>query len=314
MDERAEGLKQVFWNPEEKRLRALFRIPVAFALGLFAFYLIFGTVGLVSDVLGIPDTPRTILLQALVFVAILLIALFIDRRWPAGVGFGGGLAWLSELVAGVVVGFLMVGVAVGTLAFAGYATIGAGDVVSIGPGGLLAGLVFYIGVSLIEEFILRGYLLVNIAEGIRGAVDTDRAAVGVGVVATAGLFGALHAANPGGTALSLLTISLAGLFFGGVVAVTGRLAFPIGVHISWNFGLGPVFGLPVSGLASDTAVVGVDITGSELVTGGTFGPEGGLVMFAALAAGIGVFVVWASLRGAGLTIDRSIAVPDLWSQ
>ena len=314
MDERADGLGQVFWNPDEKRLRALFRVPVALALGLLAGYLVFTVVGVTSAALGLPSTARTILVLALVFVAILIVAVFIDRRSLRGFGLG-GTGWLADLLAGLVVGFVMVAVAVGVLLLAGAGTIDStAPTATLGLTGLVAGFLFYAGVGAVEEFIIRGYLLVNVAEGVRGVVDTDRTAVVVAVVGTAGLFGFLHAANPGGTTLSLLNITLAGIFFGLVYAVTGRLAFPIGVHITWNFALGPVFGLPVSGLTADASLVAVEPSGSTLLTGGSFGPEGGLVMLAAIAAGVGAFVGWCRLRGGSLAVDERIAVPDLWSQ
>jgi membrane protease YdiL (CAAX protease family) len=253
-------------------------------------------------------------LLALVFVAILIVAVFIDRRSLRGFGLG-GTGWLADLLAGLVVGFVMVAVAVGVLLLAGAGTIDStAPTATLGLTGLVAGFLFYAGVGAVEEFIIRGYLLVNVAEGVRGVVDTDRTAVVVAVVGTAGLFGFLHAANPGGTTLSLLNITLAGIFFGLVYAVTGRLAFPIGVHITWNFALGPVFGLPVSGLTADASLVAVEPSGSTLLTGGSFGPEGGLVMLAAIAAGVGAFVGWCRLRGGSLAVDERIAVPDLWSQ
>lgn len=312
MDERADGIKQVFWNPDERRLRTLFRVPVALALGLLAGYLVFTVVGVMGTALGLPSTLSTILTLGFVFVATLLVAVFVDRRYPRDLGFGGGRAWLTELLVGLAVGFGMVVVVVAVLVFAGAATIGAGSTLDVT--GLLAGLLFYAGVALVEEFIIRGYLLVNVAEGVRSVVDTDRTAVLVAIVGTAALFGVLHAANPGGTALSLLNITVAGLFFGLVYAVTGRLAFPVGVHVTWNFGLGTVFGFPVSGLTAENAVVAVDTTGSSLLTGGSFGPEGGVVMVVSLAAGVGAFLAWTYLRGDSLAIEERVAIPDLWTQ
>jgi membrane protease YdiL (CAAX protease family) len=316
MDERAAGLKQVFWNPEERRLRTLFRVPVALSIGLLAGYLVVSVVGVAAGALGLSSTLRTILVLALVFLSLAVVAAFIDQRSLRDLGFGGGAAWIADLVAGLAVGLLMVAVAAGALLAAGAATIGGAqsDAGTIGFVGLLAGLLFYAGVGLVEEFTIRGYLLVNIAEGVRGVVDDARTAVLVAVVGTAALFGFLHAANPGGTTLSLLNITLAGLFFGLVYAVTGRLAFPIGVHITWNFGLGPVFGLPVSGLPAERAIFEVVPTGATLLTGGSFGPEGGLVMLVALAAGVGSFLGWQRLRGGALGIDERIAIPDLWSR
>jgi hypothetical protein len=320
MDERADGLKRAFWNPHENRLRASFRIPVMLVLVLLAVQVILLVISGVELVVALPGPVANGLILVLVTGAIAVLSVFLDRRYLRDIGLGGGRAWLLDLLAGLVVGLVMAAVAVGVLVAAGVATVTTPTVadpdIVLGGGtlGLLYGLWFFGGVGLLEEFVVRGYLLVNVAEGIRGVVDTDRTAVLVGVVGTAGLFGFLHAANPGGTTLSLVNIALAGLFFGLVYAVTGRLAFPIGAHITWNVGIGPVFGLPVSGLTTDTALVGIETDGPTLLTGGSFGPEGGLAMLVGLAAGVAAFVGWTRLRGGDLAIDERIAVPELWSR
>jgi len=319
MDERIGAIRQLFWNPEEKRLRAPVRIPVLFALVLLVVQLLFAVIAGIELLVTLPGPVTNAVVLVLATVAIAGLSWFIDRRRLRDLGLGGGRTWLVELLVGLGAGLAMSGVAVATLAVAGAATIGSGTAaapdIALGGNavGVFYGVVFFGGVGLLEEVLVRGYLLVNVAEGIRGFVDTDRTATLVGVVGTAGLFGVLHAANPGGTALSLVNISLAGLFFGLVYAMTGRLAFPIGIHITWNFGLGVLFGLPVSGLVTDTAVLAVETTGRDLLTGGSFGPEGGLVMLVALAAGVVVFLAWMWLQGDTLSIDGEIAVPELWN-
>lgn len=100
---------------------------------------------------------------------------------------------------------------------------------------------------MLEELHFRGYLLVTIAEGIRIGT-ADRTAVIAGVVGSATLFGVAHLANSGATALSTLNISIFGFVLAGAYVLTDRLAIPIGIHTTWNFTLGSVFGFPASGL------------------------------------------------------------------
>jgi hypothetical protein len=75
---------------------------------------------------------------------------------------------------------------------------------------------------------------------------------------------------------------------------TRQLWLSIGLHFSWNFFLGPIFGFPVSGITSFT-LLQVEISGPDLFTGGAFGPEAGLVVLPAQA--LGFLIVWAATRG-----------------
>jgi hypothetical protein len=75
-----------------------------------------------------------------------------------------------------------------------------------------------------------------------------------------------------------------GLLFAWAVIRTGRLWLAIGLHFGWNLFEGLVFGFPVSGLATVT-LIQTTVDGPTLWTGGEFGPEAGLVVLPALAAG-----------------------------
>lgn len=93
------------------------------------------------------------------------------------------------------------------------------------------------------------------------------------------VFGALHLANPGATIVAGATVTLAGLMFCALYALTGRLWVPIGFHLAWNFAQSSLFGASVSGgdLGSSVArSTARDATGAWL-TGGVFGPEGSVL-------------------------------------
>ena len=89
------------------------------------------------------------------------------------------------------------------------------------------------------------------------------------------VFGALHLANPGATALAGATVAVAGLMFCALYALTGRLWVPIGFHLAWNFAQGYLFGAAVSGndLGGSIAVSTARPGAPAWLTGGTFGPE-----------------------------------------
>ena len=66
--------------------------------------------------------------------------------------------------------------------------------------------------------------------------------------------------------------------------VTGTLWLAVGMHTGWNFFLGTVFGFPVSGIV-ERSVFLTESDGPALLTGGDFGPEGGLLAAVVLLLG-----------------------------
>jgi CAAX amino terminal protease family. len=132
-------------------------------------------------------------------------------------------------------------------------------------GTLVLGLLFNILVSLTEEADARGYVLQNLAEGIRFMPA---------MLVSSFYFSALHLLNPSAGIASTLGIFFAGILLALGYAATRRLWFPIGMHAAWNFAEGPLFGFPVSGLDMG-GLFRLHITGPEWWTGGAFGPEAG---------------------------------------
>src|SRR5690606_10462502 len=101
------------------------------------------------------------------------------------------------------------------------------------------------------------------------------------------IFALLHGFNPGFGLTALLGLFLAGLLFAQAYIVTRQLWLPIALHLSWNFAEGPLFGFPVSGLPGE-GLLTVQLAGPEVVTGGAFGPEAGLVVIVGIAIAAGV--------------------------
>jgi hypothetical protein len=107
----------------------------------------------------------------------------------------------------------------------------------------------------------------------------------VALLASAAIFGLLHAANPGATPFSTAAVAIeAGLLLALAYAATGKLWLAIGIHAGWNFAEGSVFGAQVSGGAPPPSVIRVTLHGADIVSGGAFGPEASIVAIAVCLA------------------------------
>jgi hypothetical protein len=83
----------------------------------------------------------------------------------------------------------------------------------------------------------------------------------------------------------------AGVLLSAAYYLTRRLWFPIGLHAAWNFSLAGIFGLRVSGVDPVRGFIQGSLHGPDLLTGGSFGPEGSVVTVAlGLALGIALLL------------------------
>lgn len=129
-----------------------------------------------------------------------------------------------------------------------------------------------------EELLFRGYGFQRLVEwlGIRFAILVDAA-----------LFMALHLGNPRVDVLPLINIGLASVLLAGAYLRTRSLWVAIGLHWSWNW-FTILFDLPVSGIEFDAPGYDFLEWGPDLITGGGFGLEGGLLATVILIAGISI--------------------------
>ncbi len=120
-----------------------------------------------------------------------------------------------------------------------------------------------------EEALFRGYPFQAMTEAW-----SPLAALGL----TAAFFGMAHLANDNATALGAANTAAAGVFLGVVYLRTGSLWWASGAHLGWNWGLGFLADLPVSGLELiDAPMVAARVQGPAWLSGGGFGPEGSLL-------------------------------------
>ena len=225
---------------------------------------------LAAQVASDSSSPALLLASGLISLGWALALAGLCLRWIDGVpfaalGFRRSLAGRDTLLGLAAGGVSMLTVLGLFLAF-GWMRVAAVTAPRADTG--LAVFVALAAAAASEEVVFRGYVLRALAEW-RGAAF----ALGVSSI----LFALAHLGNPGLTPLALTNIALAGVAFGLALQLTGRLWLPIAYHFAWNYFQGPLFGLPVSGLALP-AFLRVTLAGPTLWTGGAFGPEGGLIV------------------------------------
>ena len=185
-----------------------------------------------------------------------------DLRWSTARegsrGFGAGLL-LGAVPAVVALG---VGAAISP---AGWRLDGGGFAEWLGVAALTGSILLPAAVA--EEIIFRGVPLVLLAAVIGRWVAGPLLAA---------LFALAHLANPGVTLLALGNIALAGVFLTACFYLPGGLWTASGAHLGWNLSLAAL-AAPVSGLPLAMPMLDYIPGGPAWLTGGSFGPEGGLV-------------------------------------
>ncbi|WP_410590785.1 CPBP family intramembrane glutamic endopeptidase [Amycolatopsis sp. lyj-23] len=194
---------------------------------------------------------------------------------------GAGLA----LGRGVLIGVALFGAVIANIALLGdYEVRGWGSV----PGAV--GLIGFMAAAAVTEDLLFRGILFRFVEKWTGTW--------LALVLTGLLFGLSHLFNPHATLWGALAIAIeAGGLLTAAYVATRRLWVPIGVHFGWNFAAAGLFGTEVSGNGTPQGLLHGVTSGSSLVTGGDFGPEGSLysVLFCVLATG--AFLWLARRRG-----------------
>lgn len=201
------------------------------------------------------------------------------------------LRWRGREAPGA---WLVRGLALGLIAAALAMVLGlaaAGASWGVGEGTLVAwaGSALWTAVALApaalsEEIIFRGLPLILLA-GVLGRWPA--------VLLTSLAFGLSHLGNPDVTPLGLANIALAGVLLGTVFFTPGGLWAAWGAHLGWNLSLAAL-GAPVSGLPLSIPLLEYHPGGPSWLSGGAFGPEGGVLASVAMLAAIAAASRWIS--------------------
>lgn len=197
--------------------------------------------------------------------------------------------WVRDLIVGTAIGFAALALAVGIATAAGglrFSFVGSQMLLSTARSLVTSGVLLFVA-ALAEEAAFRGYPLQTL---------TRAGLMWLGVILTSVPFGFAHLWNPNVVpGVTFANTALAGVWLGIAYLKTRSLWFPLGVHWGWNWALGWLFGLPISGgrLASNSLLKGEDV-GPAWLTGGAYGIEGGVACTVALIV-FTLFIWWTRL-------------------
>lgn len=262
--------------------RALWRI-LFFACALFAAYVAAGFLMLALRQLDLSTenlsrngwTLRFFdrgLAFLLVAVATWITVRTTERRAFGDVGFGLAPGWWREALFGLAFGVATLSAAVLPMALAGWMD---GDYQTLAAD-LPIWFAFWVVAAAFEELLARGFLFQALESGLGRVLAT---------ILTSALFAALHRNNDNVSMLAMANTFVAGILLAIAYLRTRTLWLATGIHVGWNFAMGTLLGLPVSGItiARSDALMRSTETGPDLATGGTYGPEGGLAALVAIA-------------------------------
>jgi CAAX protease family protein len=268
----------------EGRLRPLWAFAFAAVLSCIAFYATgYLAAELAGDhVLRFEAIFRPLLAAVLlaIFSWLLTVGNFVETRRLAAQGLPLSPGWARQFGAGCVIGALLVIIGVITIAVCGNLALRS----TINPHSIARGfLVVFVLLTgaLAEELMFRGYPFQRLVEAI-GATGA--------ILAFSALFGLIHLWNPGASAWGLINTIAIGAVFSLAYLRTRALWLPWGFHFGWNFTMGLLLGLPVSGIRLFNVAVRATATGPKWLTGGSYGFEASVP--GTIAVIVGLIVIW----------------------
>lgn len=236
-----------------------------------------------------PDTALELTLLLILSFVLIFLLLWAWLKWYEKRPFWTmGLEWRGagfKYGRGLLLGLAMFALSVGLPAALGFITVEEGASQPQGVGALAGVLLIFLGWTVqgpAEELLTRGWLLPVIGARHKPLW---------GILISAVVFAVYHSLNPNLSPIAFLNLFLFGLFTAFYVLYEGSLWGVFGIHAAWNWAQGNLFGLEVSGLpAAGGSLFNLMEIGPDVVTGGPFGPEGGLAVTAVLI--VSTLVVW----------------------
>lgn len=210
---------------------------------------------------------QLLIMQSFGFIALIIIVyifrIFIDKETINSLGFS-LVNSPKDIAAGFIVALTLIGGGSLILSSLGYIEFSN---IQLDFRSLLLSFFLFILVSLIEETLMRGYILNNLLTSMNKYLA---------LIVSAVIFTLFHSLNFNLPLIGIINIFIAGILLGSAYIFTKNLWFAISLHLFWNFLQGPVFGYSVSGQKIDSLLT-IKTIGNESINGGEFGFEGSII-------------------------------------
>ena len=170
---------------------------------------------------------------------------------------------------GFLFGFIMMACTVAIMYLTGQITFSGFNLKLSGIGVFIFNVLMWFPQGASEELMFRGFMIPSF---------NKRYKVAVGIIISSLLFSAFHSLNNGYTPMASVNLALIAFLYALIYLLTGDIWMTSAMHTAWNMSQGNIFGLQVSGNDSANSIVSAIYgqNANSLITGGDFGPEGGL--------------------------------------
>ena len=285
--------KQFFLMAKEGKRISHIAIAIPIIWVIISIGLLFSEIFLFEIVFQSPQVApifRTLYsLTVSVFFVMLFMWLWIrlfEKRSLKTIGLSGKNA-LKKYLLGFITGVMMILSVVGLMAIFGCLNFNNISV-SVGFdtfGIVLLYLIAYIIQGANEEIISRGWQF---------QVIGARYKPWIGAIISSISFALLHSFNEGVGIISIINLLLFAFLLILFVLRDNSIWVACGWHTSWNWTMGNILGLNVSGSKEFSSLLNFSTKGPDFISGGTFGPEGSIITTIVFMIGIILFFV---LRG-----------------
>ncbi|MCR2822713.1 CPBP family intramembrane glutamic endopeptidase [Lederbergia panacisoli] len=154
---------------------------------------------------------------------------------------------------------------------------------------------YYTGLTLLssgyEELVFRCILLTILLKVFKKPW--------LAILITSIYFGYVHFDNDHATLLSAFSNGLGGAMYGLAFIFTRKIWLPWALHFAWNYVQAPILGFPLSGFKVE-GILRLNLLDQSWLSGGLYGPEGGIVGIAFRFLVIILIVIWIRKSRGGL--------------